>query len=94
VKNLEEESFIALLQQKDTEAFESFYDKYAPCIYGLLLPYFKDTEKCSLLLQQIFLRFYNELNTASAFPNGLFICLYRIALRIMSEEKVLIIPKI
>ncbi len=57
-----EEELIVLLQQKDNKAFEAFYDKYAPCIYGLLLLQFKDTEKCSRLLQQIFLRFHKELN--------------------------------
>ncbi len=37
MSNLEEESLIVLLQQKDTEAFEAFYDKYAAANYGLLL---------------------------------------------------------
>lgn len=82
-----EEELIVLLQQKDNKAFEVFYDRYAPCIYALLLLHFKDTEKCLLLLQQIFLRFYTELNTASAFPLGLFISLYRIAFNTISENR-------
>lgn len=77
----------ALLLQKDAKAFEAFYDKYAPAIYGLLIFHLKDSVKCALLLKQIFLRFYKELNTTSAFPNGLFICLYRIALKTISENK-------
>jgi len=79
VKNIEEENAIVLLQQIDNEAFEVFYDKYAPAIYGVLLSHLKDSNKCSILLQQVFLRFYKELNAASAFPNGIFVCLYRIA---------------
>ncbi len=81
--NLEDERLIVLLKQKDTKAFEAFYDKYAAAIYGLLLFQVKDKDKCALLLQQVFLNFYKELNTASVFPNGLFICLYRIARNIV-----------
>ena len=87
ILTLEKESLIDLLQQKDTDAFEAFYDKYAPSIYGLLVSNFKDTDKCPLLLQKFFLRFYKELNSASAFPDGLFVYLYRIAMRIVSENK-------
>ncbi len=87
MSNLEEESLIVLLQQKDTEAFEAFYDKSAAAIYGLLLSQFEDKDKCALLLQHVFLKFYKELNTASVFPNGLFICLYRIARNIVLETK-------
>lgn len=94
ILNLEDENLIVLLKQKDKKAFEYFYDKYAPSIYGLLLSHFKDSDKCTLLLQHIFLKFYKELNTTSVFPNGLFICLYRTALGVISEGNFLIIPKI
>ena len=87
ILTLEEENLIDLLQQKDTDAFEAFCHKYAPSIYGLLVSNFTDTDKCSLLLQKIFLQFYKELNYSTAFPNGLFVYLYRIAMRIASENK-------
>jgi len=87
ISNLEEESLIVLLQQKDTEAFEAFYDKYASAIYGLLLSLVKDTDKCSVLLQRVFLKFYQELNSASTFPNGLFVSLYRITIGIVLKTK-------
>lgn len=87
ISNLEEESLIVLLQQKDTEAFEAFYDKYAAAIYGLLLSQVKDKDKCALLLQHVFLEFYKELNPASTFPNGLFVSLYRITIGIVLKTK-------
>lgn len=87
IVNLEEGTLIVLLKQKDKKAFEYFYDKYAPSIYGLLLSHFKNSDKSTLLLQHIFLRFYKELNTTSVFPNRLFVYLYRIAMRIVSENK-------
>lgn len=82
-----EEELIVLLQQKDNKAFEAFYDMYAPVVYGLLISEIKDGDKCSRLLQKIFLRFYKKSNTTSAFPLGLFIYLYRIALNTVSENK-------
>ncbi len=83
--DLNEEKLIVLLYQKDIAAFEYVYDKYAASIYGHLKLDAANAEQAEQALMDVFVLFWNKLDTKPNLNMGLFIYLYRLSTKIIRK---------
>lgn len=59
--SLPEEELVALLQARSESGFSYLYDNYANALYGLLLQMTAQTEVASDLLQEVFVKIWNNI---------------------------------
>lgn len=78
VPALTEEELIAALQSGDHQAFEKFYNRFAPVLYGTLMSWVNDLHVAENLLQDAFVKAWNSRETYDPAKGRLFTWLYNI----------------
>ncbi len=74
-----EDGLIALLKNKDLEAFSHLYDKYAPALYTVVLQIVREEEIANELLQKVFLDILYNINNYNPARETLFIWMFKMA---------------
>lgn len=74
-----EEELVALLRDKNTDAFNSLYDHYAPALYGIILRIVNDNDIAEDILQDSFLKIWNHFSNYDASKGRLFTWMLNIA---------------
>jgi len=67
-----EEQLVSLLKQKDTHAFEYLYDNYSPALNGIIYKMTEDKELAEDILQEAFLKIWNNFTSYTAEKGRLF----------------------
>lgn len=75
----EEGELIALLKQKDYQAFNNLYDKYAPALYTLVLQIVKNKEIGNDVLQKVFIVIWCTIDKYEPAKGNLFTWMLQIA---------------
>ncbi|MBE8712934.1 RNA polymerase sigma factor [Sphingobacterium hungaricum] len=63
---IEEETLITLLKNKDQRAFNYLYDNYSGALYGLALRIVKSKEYTDEVIQNVFVKIWNNANSYNA----------------------------
>ncbi len=74
----QEIELIDLLRQKDIRAYDYFYDKYAPALYGFILRIVKKEETANDVLHEIFTTIWFKINDYNPEKQRLFSWLLKI----------------
>lgn len=72
LKKYTEEELVRLLQNKDTQAFNYLYDNYSGALYGLIYKMVEDKELAEDILQEAFLKIWNNIGTYDSIKGRLF----------------------
>ena len=67
-----EEQLVVLLGQLDKHAFEYLYDNYSPALYGIIYKMVEDKELAEDILQEAFLKIWNNFTSYTAEKGRLF----------------------
>jgi RNA polymerase sigma factor (sigma-70 family) len=68
----DEEELIALLQSGDQSAFAYLYDNYAPALYGIIFRIINNKELAEDVLQEAFVKIWNNFSNYDATKGRLF----------------------
>jgi len=74
-----EEILITLLRKKNEEAFRYLYDHYAAALYGVVLKVVNEQELANDLLQEIFVKIWNRIDSYDPQKGRLFTWMLHIA---------------
>ncbi|MCL6524672.1 MAG: sigma-70 family RNA polymerase sigma factor [Thermoflavifilum sp.] len=74
-----EEVLIALLRKKDEEAFRYLYDHYAAALYGVVFKIVNQEEMANDLLQEVFVKIWNRIDSYDPAKGKLFTWMLNIA---------------
>lgn len=72
VKKYTEEELIFSLQQQDKQAFSYLYDNYSDALYGLIFKMVNDKELAEDILQEAFIKIWNNFNNYDSLKGRLF----------------------
>ncbi len=61
-----EEQLVALLKQKNKQAFNYLYDNYSATIYGVIKRTIQDDQTAQDVLQEVFVKIWNKIESYSA----------------------------
>ena len=86
MKSLAEKEILDLLSEKKPEFFSKVYDHYSAAIFGIISKKILEAEEARQILCNVFLTFAKALKTRQNFPEGIFICLYRITETLVCEK--------
>jgi len=67
-----EEELVALLKSNDKRAFEYLYDNYAGALYAVILKKIEDTTLAEDVLQEVFVKIWNNFSTYDTSKGRLF----------------------
>ncbi|UAY52848.1 RNA polymerase sigma factor [Ferruginibacter albus] len=67
-----EEELIACLQQNDKYAFSYLYDNYAPALNGIIIKVAMDKTISEDILQEVFIKIWNNFSSYDSFKGRLF----------------------
>jgi RNA polymerase sigma factor (sigma-70 family) len=67
-----EEELVIQLRQQDSQAFEYLYDNYSPALYGIIYKMVEDKELAEDILQESFVKIWNNFTAYSAEKGRLF----------------------
>ena len=74
-----EGELVALLEQRDTAAFNYLYDHYSAALYGVIFPIVNDAEAANDVLQEVFLNIWKKFESYDAVKGRLFTWMLNIA---------------
>lgn len=74
-----EETLILLLRKKNEEAFRYLYDHYAAALYGVVLKVVNEQELANDLLQEVFVKIWNRIDSYDPQKGRLFTWMLHIA---------------
>jgi len=74
-----EGELVALLQARDTTAFNYLYDHYSAALYGVIFPIVNDAESANDVLQEVFLSIWKKIETYDVVKGRLFTWMLNIA---------------
>lgn len=74
-----EGDLVALLQKRDTAAFNYLYDHYSAALYGVIFPIVNDAEAANDVLQEVFLNIWKKIESYDAVKGRLFTWMLNIA---------------
>lgn len=72
IKKYTEDELVFLLKQKDEQAFSYLYDNYAPALNGVINRLVEEKELCEDILQEVFVRIWNNFASYDAAKGRLF----------------------
>ncbi len=72
VNKYSEEELIVLLQNKDAQAFNYLYDNYSAALYGIIFRMVDDKELAEDILQETFVKIWNNFATYDSYKGRLF----------------------
>src|SRR2546423_9355377 len=78
VQNFTEEELVTALQSDSHQAFEKLYNRFAAVLYGAITNWIKDVQVAENLLQDVFVKAWNNRETYDAAKGRLFTWLYNI----------------
>ncbi|MEO6454356.1 MAG: sigma-70 family RNA polymerase sigma factor [Ginsengibacter sp.] len=78
-KKYSEEELVVLLQYKDTQAFSYLYDNYSAALYGVIYKMVEDKELAEDILQEAFVKIWNNFTTYDIIKGRLFTWMLNIA---------------
>lgn len=76
--NLNEEELIAALRSGNRQSFETFYNRFAQVLYGMLVTWINDTHTAENLLQDAFVKAWTNRENYDPGKGRLFTWLYNI----------------
>lgn len=79
IHHLEEDTLISLLQKKDQRAFNYLYDHYAGALYGLVLRIVTLKEYADEVLQNVFIKIWQHIDSFDAARGKLYTWIINIA---------------
>jgi RNA polymerase sigma factor (sigma-70 family) len=82
----EEAEFVNGLKEHSEQVFAKMYSKFSPALYGIILNCVKDTELAENLLQDVFMKAWNNSNQYDAAKGRLFVWMYRISRNICIDH--------
>jgi len=71
-KKYSEEDLVLALQQKDQQAFSYLYDNYSGALFGLIFKMVNDKELAEDILQEAFVKIWNNFGTYDSIKGRLF----------------------
>ena len=71
-KEYTEDNLVFALQSKDEHAFSYLYDNYSKAIYGVIFKMVEDKELAEDLLQEVFVKIWNNFNNYDSSKGRLF----------------------
>jgi RNA polymerase sigma factor (sigma-70 family) len=74
-----EEELVAMLQSRDTAAFNYLYEHYSSALYGVILPIVNETEVANDIMQEVFLSIWKKIETYDPAKGKLFTWMLNIA---------------
>ncbi|HEX7755149.1 MAG TPA: sigma-70 family RNA polymerase sigma factor [Niabella sp.] len=74
-----EDELVALLKQGDPTAFEYLYDHYAASLNGIVLSFVQDEQQALDVVQECFIKIWNQINAYDAAKGRLFTWLSSLA---------------
>jgi len=78
-KKIEEGELVSLLQRQDQKGFAYLYDNYSPAIYGVIYKMVEDKELAEDILQEAFIKFWNNFTNYDPAKGRLFTWMLNIA---------------
>ncbi|MEO6330865.1 MAG: sigma-70 family RNA polymerase sigma factor [Ginsengibacter sp.] len=78
-KKYNEEELVALLQHKDAQAFSYLYDNYCAAIFGVIYKIVEDKELAEDILQEAFVKIWNNFSAYDSIKGRLFTWMLNIA---------------
>ena len=72
IKKYNESELVALLQNGDQKAFNYLYDNYSAAIYGVIFKMVENKELAEDILQEAFIKFWNNFKNYDATKGRLF----------------------
>ncbi|MCW3075254.1 MAG: polymerase sigma-70 factor [Flaviaesturariibacter sp.] len=83
----DEGELVALLKNKNDQAFSYLYDNYAGALYGVVKQIVTDTEMCNDVVQEVFVSIWRKIDSYDASKGRLFTWMLNVA-RNASIDKV------
>lgn len=74
-----QEKLVSLIQEKDPKAFDYLYDMYAQNLFGVINAILNDKEESEDVLQEVFVKIWNNLDAYDATKGRFFTWLLNIA---------------
>lgn len=82
-----EKELVFLLKQKDRNAFDYLYDKYAASFYGIIIKCLGKDEKIAQdILQDAFLKIWKNVESYDNLKEGFFIWMYKIVNAVLKDK--------
>ncbi|MEP6596127.1 MAG: sigma-70 family RNA polymerase sigma factor [Ginsengibacter sp.] len=72
VKKYSEDELVSLLQSKDAQAFNYLYDNYSAALYGVIYKMVEDKELAEDILQEVFVKIWNNFSNYNSTKGRLF----------------------
>lgn len=72
IKKYNEQELVAMLQQQDQHAFDYLYENYSPALYGVIFRMVEDKELAEDLLQDAFVKLWNNFTNYDSSKGRLF----------------------
>lgn len=79
VKKYSEEVLVSLLQRKDQQAFSYLYDNYSAALYGVIFKMVEDKELSEDILQEAFVKIWNNFSSYDNTKGRLFTWILNLA---------------
>ena len=79
INKIEEAELVSLLQRQDQKGFAYLYDNYSPAIYGVIYKMVADKELAEDILQEAFIKFWNNFTNYDPAKGRLFTWMLNIA---------------
>ena len=79
IKKYTEEELVSLLQQNDEQAFSYLYDNYAAALNGVIFRLVEDKELTEDILQEVFVKIWNNFTSYDPAKGRLFTWMINIA---------------
>ncbi|CAN5571615.1 sigma-70 family RNA polymerase sigma factor [soil metagenome] len=76
---IDENNLVSRLKARDTEAFELLYDRYSAAIYGVILKIVSKEDQAEEVMQDVFMKIWNNLASYDATKGRLFTWMINIA---------------
>jgi RNA polymerase sigma-70 factor (ECF subfamily) len=74
-----EQELVALLLQRNSQAFSYLYDNYSPALYGIISQIVRDRELASDVLQEVFINIWKKIGSYDDTKGRLFTWMLNIA---------------
>ncbi len=79
-------TLIQQLRNRDRDALDYIYEKYASPLYGSILNWVDDSEMAAGILQETFVRFFKQCEGGLNDELNVFVCLYKICRTIAFQQ--------
>ena len=79
IKKYSEDELVSLLKNKDAQAFSYLYDNYSGAIYGIIYKMVENKELAEDILQESFIKIWNNFNNYDSIKGRLFTWILNIA---------------